>query len=324
MRRGIHPLISIVVSFGLALLLTTIVGRGGFLRFGFIGSLVIFLSTRRSWPILAVVASLGIGLFWIAGGRALDNAAIALLAFFGAASLIVSGGVLDSRFNQEHASMLALPSLILLTLAAFVFLPSDRIATIDLYLYAADQYLGQPSFVMGRVFAAHEWLASLCSLTYAALPLAGALVWVRLPRDSRTRFTLTAILAGLLGYVLYRIFPAAAPHQLFGARFPFSPPSLTTLQLRRIHVPAGLRLNAMPSLHVTWALLLTAYGWRFGIPTKCALVLFVALTILATLGSGEHYAVDLIASVPFALGVWQLVDLVGKPRETKQLVSVGD
>jgi len=59
----------------------------------------------------------------------------------------------------------------------------------------------------------------------------------------------------------------------------------------------------MPSLHFAWALLL---WWNSrGLPawvralTGCCL----SLMVLATLGSGEHYLVDLVVGTPFALAV---------------------
>jgi len=38
---------------------------------------------------------------------------------------------------------------------------------------------------------------------------------------------------------------------------------------------------------------------------------FVLLTAFSTLGTGEHYSVDLVAAVPFALGVQWLARVAG-------------
>jgi len=59
-------------------------------------------------------------------------------------------------------------------------------------------------------------------------------------------------------------------------------------------------------MHLAWALLLAVNAnsrvW------KVVLLLNAALIGLATVGSGEHYFVDLIAAVPFAFGVQHLTE----------------
>ena len=82
---------------------------------------------------------------------------------------------------------------------------------------------------------------------------------------------------------------------------------------------AGAR-NAMPSMHMTWALLV---WWSAGELTPLARVIasgFAMLTFLATLGYGEHYLVDLIVAVPFALLIEAICAL---PRERKAALGAG-
>lgn len=59
----------------------------------------------------------------------------------------------------------------------------------------------------------------------------------------------------------------------------------------------------MPSLHATWAFLIalisvemTVWAWSFG-------AIYAVATIIATLGLREHYLIDLVVVVPFALAV---------------------
>ena len=76
--------------------------------------------------------------------------------------------------------------------------------------------------------------------------------------------------------------------------------------------------NSLPSLHFAWALLIL---WSLKPGQRLArllAVLFVIATVLATLGSGEHYLVDLIVAVPFATSVqrgcqrqWKMMALYG-------------
>ena len=315
------PLVCIVCSCGLAAILTSSVGHSPFLQFAFIGSFAIFLSVKPSRIALAVTALLGVALYTVQGefGKLQwmpSQSIIALLAFFGAGSLIVGGAIWASHVNREYVAMLALPVLVLLTFAGFVLLPSDRIPSIDRYLYVADQYLGEPGFAVGRIFAAKPWLSSLCGLVYAGLPAAAAVIWARLPEPSRVRFASSTIVAGLIGFALYRVFPAAGPRYAF-ASFPFLP-QWTSSQLHRVILP-GVRLNAMPSLHIVWTLLILRYAWPLSTVSRCGSMLFLVLTILATLGSGEHYAVDLIAAIPCAIFIGWLIASASKSEARRHL-----
>jgi len=53
---------------------------------------------------------------------------------------------------------------------------------------------------------------------------------------------------------------------------------------------------------------------KFPLALRAAGLLFVTLTVFATLGSGQHYLVDLVASLPFAL----TVQSVASCRTSKQ------
>lgn len=70
-------------------------------------------------------------------------------------------------------------------------------------------------------------------------------------------------------------------------------------------VIAGAR-NAIPSLHMTWVLLV---WWNSkGLPAwvRAIALSFVWFTVLATLGTGEHYLIDLVVAFPFSLMVQAL------------------
>src|SRR5438552_15151669 len=59
--------------------------------------------------------------------------------------------------------------------------------------------------------------------------------------------------------------------------------------------------NAMPSLHMAWVLLVWWYSrglswWERGVAFA-----FLVFTVLATLGTGEHFLVDLVVAFPFAV-----------------------
>jgi hypothetical protein len=98
------------------------------------------------------------------------------------------------------------------------------------------------------------------------------------------------------------LFPACGPHALFQNGFPFHPfpiEQASRLLLEPIAV-AGPR-NAIPSLHMGWALLAWWYSRGLSATERGLALAFLAVTTFATLGTGEHWFVDLIVAFPFAL-----------------------
>jgi hypothetical protein len=54
---------------------------------------------------------------------------------------------------------------------------------------------------------------------------------------------------------------------------------------------------------MTWAVLLYWNARRSALWLRIVYILFLLLTVLATLGTGEHYLIDLVVALPFALAV---------------------
>ena len=67
-------------------------------------------------------------------------------------------------------------------------------------------------------------------------------------------------------------------------------------------VPRAAR-NCFPSLHFAWTLLTFWYSRGMHPAARGLLLALAGLTALSTLGLGEHYAIDLVAAVPFALWI---------------------
>jgi hypothetical protein len=105
----------------------------------------------------------------------------------------------------------------------------------------------------------------------------------------------------IVGYGIYLFYPAAGPAYAFPAAFPRLTPVLSGLHAQMLAAPA----NAMPSLHMSAALLIwwNSRHWR---RARFLALAFLALTILATIGLGEHYCTDLIVAVPYALFIQAL------------------
>jgi hypothetical protein len=181
-----------------------------------------------------------------------------------------------------------------------------RPQTLDLYLLSFDGSLRvQLAFSIGQYYARLPWLHNPTLVAYLGVPIPMALVYagrlVRL-REGAFPSMLAFLIAGPMGFLFYYLFPACGPLYVFGQAFPFHPPPiaiLPRLALGPIAIP-GWR-NAMPSLHLTWALLPWWYSKGLSWIERLVAFAFLVLTGVATLGTGEHWFVDLIVAFPYAL-----------------------
>jgi hypothetical protein len=179
---------------------------------------------------------------------------------------------------------------------------------LDLYLYSFDASLGfQASFLLGVAFLKWHLLRILSLFFYLGLsiPIAAAYAGqlVR-SRDRALPVMLGLLYCGPIGAVFYSLFPALGPAHLFHQQFPLHPLSMSeAMRLFLEPIPLAGYRNAMPSLHMGWALLSWWYCRGLSWWTKSVVLAFVLFTVLATLGTGEHYLIDLVVAFPFALMV---------------------
>jgi hypothetical protein len=180
--------------------------------------------------------------------------------------------------------------------------------TYDGTLLALDATLRIPfSRFAGGLFVDIPVIAVLSLVAYAALPgaIASGLAYEEyanergLRRGVGTNLLLAYMVSGTIASLLYVLCPATGPSHAFANFFPGSLPDPGKVPLHLAPLAPGAPRNAMPSLHVAWAILLArsvagARAW-----VRAAAWVFAALTILATLGSGEHYVFDLVAVAPF-------------------------
>jgi len=177
--------------------------------------------------------------------------------------------------------------------------------SLDLYLFSFDASMHVPfSFAMGRLFAKWPALRTAALIFYIALPISITVVYAgQLLRSRKRAFPamLAFLITGPLGILFYNIFPASGPHYVFRS-FPADPirwDLVPRLVLQGIAIK-GPR-NAMPSLHMAWTLLAWWYSRGLSWVERMVALAFLGFTVLATLGTGEHWFVDLVVAVPFAL-----------------------
>jgi hypothetical protein len=249
----------------------------------------------------------------------------ACLAFLGLVTFLVLGlqAVWAESEERQQLKSILLPAAgffffvywtqHLLNLSAVLF-PK----TLDVFAYCFDASLGfQPSFMVGRWFRDYAVVDMLGHGFYYGLPIAMALVYGAHLRVKKTTplFLLEVLMAaGMLGYFLYLAFPAAGPVYLVGPQFPGHPIPfsdlrnlvLRGLEPRRVLMGPATCRNAMPSLHMAWALLIAFNCKPFPRWVRALAYFFVFTTVLGTLGTGEHYVIDLVVAFPFAVAVQAL------------------
>jgi hypothetical protein len=177
----------------------------------------------------------------------------------------------------------------------------------DLYAFVVDQRLGgQLSFALGRAFLTWPALGKLFEQVYAALPFALGVLYAFLRRGAEPYRSLRAVvllfMASVLAVAGYLTVPVAGPRFVFPS-YPFSAPHLGPGDLHLLPLDSEIERNGVPSLHLASALLVWWNLRRLHLGLRVFTGLFLAGTTIATLGLGEHYVVDLVIAVPFALAL---------------------
>jgi hypothetical protein len=234
-------------------------------------------------------------------------------SFPGLSSLLILG--IRTVWAQEERRKLLLlafvPSALFVTSEYFAstFLEWTAAAhpkVLDLYLFSFDSALRiQLPFLLGQAFATWPTLRVISLVFYIGLPIPIVLIYagrlLRLGEKAIPSFV-AFLVTGPIGVIFYNIFPALGPAHLFRQAFPWQP--LPVSQVPRLFVePVAIAgaPNAIPSLHMAWVLLVWWYSRGLSWWERSIAFAFLFFTVLATLGIGEHYFIDLIVAFPFAL-----------------------
>nr|WP_107659715.1 phosphatase PAP2 family protein [Nocardia suismassiliense] len=287
------------------------------------------ISTRHR--IIALSAAVAIDAVW-AGIRLLSGASFAV----GNGPVIVLTGLAivawlrwdgTERRSALHAAALG-ALLILATKVGDVWLHvtiMSRPAVLDEYVLLADHALGDPSWVMGRVLdVLGPVVYGVLHWVYIELPVAAIAVAVwqlrRVVSSGRwpTHYLVrTFLVLGLVGPVVYVIFPVVGPMFAFGADGNglqlgnYWPGVVPPLDRNPMPMPfdSVTPRNCMPSMHTAWALSVFLHTRRDtdGGPAPSLVrwggAFWLLATVIATLGFGYHYGVDLVAGAVLCLTV---------------------
>jgi hypothetical protein len=198
---------------------------------------------------------------------------------------------------------------LLMPLAHQICLFSQRMTTLHAETYDHRAFLVDASlgFSPAAAFAHADLLGFMASgfvivTVYTSLTfmMTVVILWKIRTADRSWMQALTAfVLAGVLGTALYHVFPVAGP------RFAFADgvPDPRTISSAMAFLDQDVVRNGMPSLHTAWAFLIMLNV--AGLPKwfRCFTVFYFAAMLLATLATGQHFLIDLIVALPFAVAV---------------------
>jgi len=304
-RRAAQVVTAVLAMWSATAVAVGLPAEAHFLIYGLAGSALIVLATYPSRLTAFVLLSGGCLLFPLNPAPVREALSVEPglpLAYVGLAAVIYSA-IRSLRGPTPEGfltGVFGIPAFILLLTPVHSLIIWATPHTLDPALYRIDTAIfGELTFATGRVLANHRWVQVLSGWCYLALALVGSGLYAVSLRG-RTGHVLPAELlwgwaaAGAIGAIGYLLVPAVGPRFVF-REWPWHMPDATgTYATPLLPIPR----NAMPSLHATWALLICwgareAPGW-----VKWLLGPWLVLTLLATVGAGGHYVIDVVAALP--------------------------
>ncbi|MFJ7780539.1 phosphatase PAP2 family protein [Streptomyces yangpuensis] len=296
--------------------------KSGTVLYASMALMLVVLTWRQRF--IALGAAVGIDLvFWLvrwAAGAEMMYGNGALLVTLGCAVI-----ALTRRTGRERTLLLQGVGLALLLVTGrktgytwLLITSKTRPTVLDQYVATADQALGNPSWVAGRIVEA-TGVVGFRVLEFVYIQLAVMAVVVALyqlrhvaaeRRFPRHHLVRTFLAIGLLGPGIYMVFPVVGPIFAYGADggqwalaelWPNTPPPVTTPQpmLFDEFTPR----NCMPSLHTAWATAIFIHSRKAPRALRWAGTFWLIATLGATLGFGYHYGADIVAGVVFTLTI---------------------
>lgn len=209
----------------------------------------------------------------------------AICVYAAALSIFLASALRKNRWSRRQDLLTAAAYLFFIAIGVQIQTAFTHIGvTLDPLLLRADRGLGFDPIGFAQAFAPHRFLMAALTFAYVAMPVMIGVAWIA-EQDLTARRAV--IVAGLLCFGFYAICPAVGPGHYDW----------------RMHTAGGWWRNCMPSMHFTWALLI-AWNARSR-RLRAVLWPYVVVVAIATLATGEHYLVDLLAAIPYtALIQW--------------------
>ena len=179
----------------------------------------------------------------------------------------------------------------------------------DLVLTRLDEALGVRASAIAPILQD----ARLPLLVVYQLMIPMMITWFAVARRYRVSAGLVVayVTEMLVGPLLYALLPACGPLYAFRGQW-LHPLAVEAVPIRLSGMP-----NAFPSLHLATALVFVFYSG--GRASRAWSLAFLAGTLMATIATGEHYVIDLVAGLAFGC----FAASVGRRRTAASLLWLG-
>lgn len=218
-----------------------------------------------------------------------------------------------------------------------VFAAHSEIHVGDLYaleemLFSVQTATGTRALSEVIAQATHPVLDVICGVTYLTfLPeVVGVAIYLFFrDRPKMLQISLGFLIANLLGWVVWSVYPAAPPWyvDLYGTGPALLDAPASSAGLSRFDALVGLPIadifysksanvfGAMPSLHVAYAVLVAFVSWPLRGYLRIFTLLFAASIVFSAVYLRHHYLLDVVAGGVIAVLTWCLGRLVLRGRD---------
>lgn len=164
------------------------------------------------------------------------------------------------------------------------------------------------SSYMAVLTGSYPLLHKLVSASYSFVPYGFSILYglyVAAPEKAPANILKVIFTSMFFAFSFYHITPTAGPKHAFSYLFPLHMPTAEALKIAAGYILPAPR-NAIPSMHFGWTFIMWLISLNYKLVLRLAFGLLLILNIMATLGLGEHYLVDLVTAIPFMLFVFAL------------------
>ncbi len=239
-----------------------------------------------------------------------------LVSMWAPVGLIVFGIAIYKMIKEKDKFFFKFYGLMFLLIACMGISTNDALNIVSIVLpnsydvvaYKLDTAYGGLRQAFVTVFiSTPNWFQEFIRSIYAVLSLYLFIIFALIIREGKAQhyhILRTFIVPFGVAFICYMIVPISGPIYAFGAdQFPLNMPAPEIFKAQVEFILPNPR-NGMPSMHYSGAFLIFLLSAVLSRRIYFYLAsIFLALTITATIGLGEHYIIDLVVAMPFAIAL---------------------
>ncbi len=280
---------------------------------------------RKTWLQLALAIGVGIYVYLMAfkNGYGISSPNTVITICLGplgllwmTCSLLAKPGHASQQNDRWKSLYIKVTVLLdMLSVSTHAALAGNRLifpATWDYFVYRIDAaFFGTATQLASLNATSGPFIQAFTSTSYSLLVvILYSVIGLAIKKKAVARLHVwrTLVMPFALAWFLYALIPLSGPtYAFFDSQFPDNMPTVKDIPTSQVVIPPAFR-NAMPSMHLTGALLV--WMLSIGLWHRIA-ILFSSLLVLATawstLAQGEHYCLDLVVAITYACFIGPLL-----------------